>query len=95
MQDSEVQKKSGIYEYVLSGNEKHLNLRAFDENIKREVYEKQGGMCANKKCHNANKKFEINQMEADHIIAWSKGGKTTAENCQMLCRECNRTKGAK
>ena len=95
MQDSEVQKKSGIYEYVLSGNEKHLNLRAFDENIKREVYEKQGGMCANKKCHNANKKFEINEMEADHIIAWSKGGKTTIENCQMLCRECNRTKGAK
>ncbi len=95
MQDSEVQKKSGIYEYVLSGNEKHLNLRAFDENIKREVYEKQGGICANKKCPNANKKFEINEMEADHIIAWSKGGKTTAENCQMLCRECNRTKGAK
>lgn len=95
MQDSEIQKKSGIYEYVLSGNEKHLNLRAFDENIKREVYEKQGGICANKKCPNANKKFEINEMEADHIIAWSKGGKTMIENCQMLCRECNRTKGAK
>lgn len=50
MQDSEVQKKSGIYEYLLSGNEKYLNLRAFDENIKREVYEKQKGICANKKC---------------------------------------------
>ena len=95
MQDSEIQRKSGIYEYVLSGNEKHLNLRAFDENIKREIYEKQGGICANKKCPNAKKKFEINEMEADHIIAWSKGGKTTSKNCQMLCRECNRAKGAK
>ncbi|RDU51608.1 DUF262 domain-containing protein [Helicobacter sp. MIT 01-3238] len=95
MQDSEVQKKSGIYEYVLSGDEKCLNLRAFDENIKREVYERQGGICANKKCPNAGQKFEIGEMEADHIKAWSKGGKTTIENCQMLCRECNRTKGAK
>lgn len=92
MQDSEVQKKSGIYEYILSGNEKHLNLRAFEDNIKREVYEKQKGICANKKCPNAGKKFEIDEMEADHIKAWSKGGKTVKENCQMLCRECNRVK---
>lgn len=95
IKDSEVQKKSGIYEYVLSGDEKCLNLRAFDENTRREVYEKQGGICANKKCPNAGQKFEIGEMEADHIKAWSKGGKTTIENCQMLCRECNRTKGAK
>ena len=54
-----------------------------------------GGMCANKKCPNAGQKFEIGEMEADHIKAWSKGGKTTIENCQMLCIECNRTKGAK
>lgn len=102
MQDSEIQRKSGIYEYVLSGDEKHLNLRAFDENIKREVYERQGGMCANSnakikgiKCPHENEVLKIEQMEADHIIAWSKGGKTTNENCQMLCRECNRAKGAK
>ena len=95
MQDSEVQKKSGIYEYLLSGDEKHLNLRAFDDNIKREVYEKQKGICANKKCPNAGKKFEIEEMEADHIKAWSKGGKTILENCQMLCRECNRVKSSK
>lgn len=95
MQDSEVQKKSGIYEYVLSGDEKCLNLRAFDDNTRREVYEKQGGICANKKCPNAGQKFAIDEMEADHITAWSKGGKTTIENCQMLCIECNRTKGAK
>lgn len=95
MQDSEVQKKSGIYEYILSGDEKYLNLRAFDDNIKREVYEKQKGICANKKCPNAGKKFEIDEMEADHIKAWSKGGKTILENCQMLCRECNRVKSSK
>lgn len=102
MQDSEIQRKSGIYEYVLSGDEKHLNLRAFDENIKREVYERQGGMCANSnakikgiKCPHENEVLKIEQMEADHIVAWSKGGKTTSENCQMLCRECNRAKGAK
>lgn len=95
MQDSEVQKKSGIYEYLLSGNEKHLNLRAFEDNIKREVYEKQKGICANKKCSNKGKKFDIEEMEADHIKPWSKGGKTSIENCQLLCRECNRTKSAK
>jgi len=92
MQDSEVQKKSGIYEFVLSGDEKCLNLRAFDENIKREVYEAQGGICANKNCLKKGEKFDISEMEADHIIPWSKGGKTVKENCAMLCRECNRKK---
>lgn len=95
MQDSEVQKKSGIYEYILSGNEKHLNLRAFEDNIKREVYEEQKGLCANKKCPNADKKFELDEMEADHIKPWSKGGKTIKENCQLLCVDCNRTKSAR
>ncbi|HIV49523.1 MAG TPA: DUF262 domain-containing protein [Candidatus Helicobacter avicola] len=90
MQDDEVQKKSGIYEYVLSGNEKHLNLRAFDEKTKREVYEAQGGIC--KIC---GKECEIEEMEGDHIVPWSKGGKTEKENCQMLCRACNREKGAR
>ncbi|HEP3216064.1 TPA: DUF262 domain-containing protein [Campylobacter upsaliensis] len=102
MQDDEVQKKSGIYAYVLSGDEKHLSLRAFSESVKRAVYEKQGGMCANSdghikdvKCPHENEKLELEQMEADHIIPWSKGGKTEKENCQMLCRECNRKKSAK
>ena len=98
MQDSEVQKKSGIYEYLLSGDEKHLNLRAFDENIKREVYEKQGGICAGVKgvkCPHENEKLDITKMEADHKLPWSKGGKTTIDNCQILCAECNRVKGAK
>ncbi|EAH5903255.1 DUF262 domain-containing protein [Campylobacter upsaliensis] len=102
MQDDEVQKKSGIYAYVLSGDEKHLSLRAFSESIKRAVYEKQGGVCANSdghikgvKCPHEKQKLDIEQMEADHIIPWSKGGKTEKENCQMLCRECNRKKSAK
>lgn len=95
MQDSEVQKKSGIYEYVLSGDEKCLNLRAFEDNIKREVYEEQGGKCKNPKCLEKDKIFEIDEMEADHIVPWSKGGKTIKENCQMLCKKCNREKSAK
>ena len=88
MKDSEVNNKKGIYEYVLSGDEKFLNLRAFDDDIKRETYENQGGICPH-----CGQKFEIEQMDADHIIPWSKGGKTVRENCQMLCAECNRKKG--
>lgn len=94
MQDSEVQKKSGIYEYVLSGDERCLNLRAFDDNTKRIIYEAQGRICANKKCSKKGEVLDIKDMEADHIIPWSKGGKTTKENCQMLCRECNRAKSS-
>ncbi|WP_270961520.1 HNH endonuclease family protein [Campylobacter upsaliensis] len=99
MQDDEVQKKSGIYAYVLSGDEKHLSLRAFSESVKRAVYERQGGVCANSdghikgvKCPNEKQKLDIEQMEADHIVPWSKGGKTEKENCQMLCVKCNRAK---
>lgn len=101
MKDDEVVNKKGVYEYVLSGNEKHLNLRTFSESIKRSVYEKQKGMCANSngcikgvKCPHERQKLELEQMEADHIKPWSKGGKTEKENCQMLCRECNRIKSA-
>ncbi|EOB5036336.1 HNH endonuclease family protein [Campylobacter upsaliensis] len=102
MQDDEVGNKKGVYAYVLSGDEKHLSLRAFSESVKRAVYEKQGGVCANSdghikgvKCPHENERLELEQMEADHILAWSKGGKTEKENCQMLCRECNRKKSAK
>lgn len=91
MQDDEVVKKSGIYEYVLTGDEKHLNLRAFPNGMKREVYEAQGGICPH--CKDEEKKrLEFEEMEADHIIPWSKGGKTVKENCQMLCKKCNREK---
>ncbi|MGH1600192.1 HNH endonuclease family protein [Campylobacter majalis] len=87
MKDSEVGNKKGIYEYVLSGDEKHLNLRTFYDDIKREAYEKQGGVCPH-----CEQKFKIEQMQGDHILPWSKGGKTVRENCQMLCCECNRKK---
>ncbi|MCR2057523.1 DUF262 domain-containing protein [Campylobacter helveticus] len=102
MQDDEVGNKKGVYAYVLSGDEKHLSLRAFSDSIKRAVYEKQGGVCANSdghikgvKCPHENERLELEQMEADHIIPWSKGGKTEKENCQMLCVECNRAKSDK
>ena len=90
MQDEDVTKKSGIYEYLLDNNEKHLNIRAFSDNMKREAYERQKGICS--KC---NEYFEINEMEADHIKPWCEGGKTISENCQMLCKNCNRTKSNK
>ncbi|ELU7542805.1 DUF262 domain-containing protein [Campylobacter upsaliensis] len=102
MQDDEVGSKKGVYPYLLSGDEKHLSLRAFSESVKRAVYEKQGGVCANSdghikgvQCPNEKQKLDIKQMEADHIIPWSKGGKTEKENCQMLCVECNRRKSDK
>jgi hypothetical protein len=87
MQDEDVTKKSGIYEYVLNRNEKYLNIRAFTDKQKREAYERQKGIC--KKC---KKHFEIEEMEADHIKPWHEGGKTVSMNCQMLCKQCNRTK---
>jgi len=90
MQDEDVTKKSGIYSYVLTRNEKFLNIRAFTEKQKREAYEKQKGVC--KKC---KEHFEIEEMEADHIKPWHEGGKTTAKNCQMLCKQDNRTKSGK
>lgn len=87
MEDDEVTNKKGIYEYLLSGEERKLNLRAFTDKMKREAYERQNGICP--KC---NQHFEFDQMEGDHIVPWSKGGKTTAENCQMLCRRDNGVK---
>ena len=90
MQDEDVTKKSGIYPYVMTGQEKYLNIRAFTDNQKREAYERQSGFCPNCKKH-----FDISEMEADHITPWHEGGKTTAGNCQMLCKDCNRNKAGK
>ena len=90
MQEEDVTKKSGIYTYVLTRNEKFLSIRAFIDKQKREAYEKQKGVCA--KC---KKPFEIEEMEADHIKSWHEGGKTVAKNCQMLCKDCNRRKSGK
>lgn len=90
MKDSDVTAKKGIYPYLLTGNEKYLSIRAFDDNMKREVYERQLGICP---C--CGKRYEIEEMHADHITPWSKGGRTIADNCQMLCADCNRKKGNK
>ncbi len=96
MQDDDVTKRSGIYEYLLSGNEKHLNIRAFTENEKRQVYEQQKGICPHCKSENREKiHYEIEEMEADHITPWCDGGKTNVANCQLLCKEHNRRKSNK
>lgn len=87
MQDEDVSRKPGIYDYVLSGSERALSIRAFTDNMRREAFERQKGICPA-----CTKPFEIGEMEADHITPWSKGGKTIAANCQMLCKADNRTK---
>ena len=90
MADSDVERKRGIYAYVFSGDEHELGIRAFDANTRREVYERQHGICPICGQH-----FELEQMEADHITPWCLGGRTVADNCQMLCRDCNRRKSGK
>ena len=90
MADDDVTKNKGIYLYVLTREEKHLNMRAFTDNQKRSAYEQQKGICPICKEH-----FALEEMEADHITPWHEGGKTDADNCQMLCREDNRRKGGK
>lgn len=89
MGDYDVTRKSGIYEYLLTGDERKLSIRAFEHNDALEAYERQ-----NHKCVYCGKTFEFSEMHADHITPWSKGGKTVRENCQMLCRDCNLKKGA-
>lgn len=90
MRDSEIQRQQGIIPYVLTGDEHYLDLRAFPEDIKLAVWEKQNHVCLH-----CGKVFDFEFMEGDHITPWREGGRTVAENCQMLCRECNRRKGAK
>lgn len=86
----EITSKKGIYAYVLGGDERCLSIRAFKDGEKRKAYERQKGICPKCKKH-----FEISEMEADHITPWSRGGHTTLDNCQMLCRDCNRRKSDK
>lgn len=93
MEDEDVTSKPGIYTYLLTGDEKYLNIRKFTDKTRRETYEQQKKKCANEKCPSKSKDFELDDMEADHINPWSKGGRTIAENCQMLCKPCNRKKG--
>ncbi len=94
MKDDDVTNQKGIYEYVLSEKTKEsvLSIRSFTSNERRILYERQGGICP--MCHAEGKKkhWEIEQMHADHIIPWSRGGHTTLENGQMLCRDHNLSK---
>jgi hypothetical protein len=89
MLDEEVTAKRGVYEYLLTGNENTLNLRDFDDAMRIVAYEKQSGVCPTCKKH-----FDLKAMHADHIEAWSRGGKTTQANCQMLCAKDNQIKNA-
>jgi len=106
LDDPQVENNSGVFEYVLGGEQdtKLLNVRVFDEKIKRQVYKLQTddaelkGISNCPYCaigHEATKTriWRLSEMDADHVSAWSKGGATTIENCQMLCKTHNRAKG--
>lgn len=88
--DDEVEKKSGIYAYILTRDDRHLGIRTFSDSVKQKVYEKQG-----RKCIVCKKEFDISEMEGDHITPWHENGKTIEENCQMLCKDDNRRKSGK
>lgn len=90
LDDDEVEQKKGIWFYVLDHNEQHLYLRTFSNKIKNLVYRKQKGICPI-----TGKWYRIEDMEADHIIPWSKGGKTEESNCQMIYKYANRVKSDK
>lgn len=85
--DDDVERKSGIYPYILTRDERFLGIRAFTESMKQKAYEKQKGICP--VCNNH---YEIEEMEGDHIIPWKDGGKTEESNLQMLCKMDNRRK---
>jgi hypothetical protein len=88
--DDEVVKKSGIYSYILTRDQRFLGIRTFSDSEKQKVYEKQKGICPICKKH-----YDISEMEGDHITPWTEGGKTIEINCQMLCKDDNRRKSSK
>lgn len=103
-----VKNKKGIFEYVLGGqlDKKLLDIRIFDDVTKRKVYQEQTRQAKEKgisNCpycamsDNANKTriYKNDEMDADHVTAWSKGGETDIKNCEMLCKPHNRSKGNK
>ena len=101
-----VQDKKNVFEYVLDGcrDSRLLNVRVFDDNVKRRVYRRQTAdaraagtsncpLCAIGHDANRTRIWAIKDMDADHVMAWSKGGATDESNCQMLCKTHNRAKG--
>lgn len=104
--DDFVTNRRGVFEYVLGGETDRslLNIRIFDERMKKAVYAKQTGdaekkgesncpLCALGADANKTKIWSFKEMDADHVSAWSKGGATDIKNCQMLCKTHNRAKG--
>ena len=88
--DDDVTHNAGIYEYLLTGDERKLSIRRFERRDALAAYERQDHKCAI-----CGKPFDFDQMHADHIKPWSKGGLTVPENCQMLCTTCNLKKSNK
>lgn len=106
LRDESVKRPSGIYEYVLGGEvyPQLLDIRLFEESTKRATYNRQTEralaegvsncpICALGPDSNHSRIYRINEMDADHVTAWSRGGATTIDNCQMLCKTHNRGKG--
>jgi len=104
--DPYIKNHKGVFEYILGGSKdtKLLEVRVFDEATKKSFYAKQTAEAEKKgksNCplcavgHDANKSkiWKLNEMDADHVAAWSKGGATSSKNCQMLCKTHNRAKG--
>lgn len=104
--DPYMQNRRGVFEYILGGSRdsKLLNVRVFDKATKKSVYAEQTKaaeanstsncpLCAVGHAANKGKIWKFNEMDADHVSAWSKGGGSSAENCQMLCITHNRAKG--
>ena len=98
LQDEDVTKQTGIIPYVLSDrtkhDEKYLSIRAFSEQVKRRVYERQGHKCPFCVSNGVDTEYAFEEMQGDHIIPWSQGGRTVEDNCQMLCQRCNNDKSA-
>jgi hypothetical protein len=104
--DSYIKNRKGIFEYILGGSvdTKLLEIRVFDEATKKNVYATQTAkaktkgesncpLCAVGHDANKNKIWKLEEMDADHVAAWSKGGATDIKNCQMLCKTHNQAKG--
>lgn len=106
--DAYIKNRKGIWEYVLGGSldTKLLEVRVFDEPTKKTIHSKQTAdaqakeisncpLCALGNDANKSRIWKLDEMDADHVTAWSKGGATSADNCQMLCKTHNRAKGNK
>lgn len=108
LEDDAVRCSRNIYEYVLGGEQQHalLDVRFFDDKDKKAAFKRQTEkaqkegvsncpLCAIGDNNNRTRIYKINEMDADHVTAWSKGGATTLDNCEMLCKSHNRAKGNK